>query len=43
LNTPFLWGASQGELFDACGITVDIACAVDNETVNWGALKASYK
>jgi len=39
----FLCSATQGELFDACCITVGINCVVDNDQPTWGSLKATYK
>jgi hypothetical protein len=38
-----LCGASTGEAYDACCLTVDIYCAVGAEETTWGSLKALYK
>ena len=43
-NYPgFLCGASLGELFDACCITISIQCQVATDESTWGALKGLYR
>jgi len=34
---------SDGELFDACGITCNISCETDAEESSWGAVKTIYR
>ncbi|MFO7652555.1 MAG: hypothetical protein R6X25_01920 [Candidatus Krumholzibacteriia bacterium] len=39
----FLCGATQGELFSSCCITMRVNCAVGAEGTTWGALKQLYR
>jgi hypothetical protein len=38
-----LCGATTGEAFTVCCITIDIFCVVGAEETSWGSLKALYK
>jgi hypothetical protein len=40
---PFLCGATEGELFDACCITISIDCLVETEEATWGSIKGFYR
>jgi hypothetical protein len=40
---PFLCGATLGELFDVCCITLQIDCTVENEMTTWSTMKAQYR
>jgi hypothetical protein len=40
---PFLCGAATGELYDVCGITLTIDCAVPVEQTTWSGLKNLYR
>jgi hypothetical protein len=40
---PFLCGASTGELFEVCCITLQIDCTVETEPVSWSTMKAQYR
>ena len=37
-----LCDAMAGGLFQVCCISMDIACAIENETAAWGTVKALY-
>lgn len=39
----FLCGATMGELFDACCITISIDCAVAEQPTTWGGVKSLYR
>lgn len=40
---PFACGATTGELFDACCITLQIDCTIEAEPMSWSTMKASYR
>jgi hypothetical protein len=40
---PFLCGATTGELFDVCCVSMEIGPAVPVESLSWGAVKSVYR